>query len=472
MVRDYTKPEDHIIEYLDHPQFAIINLLPRKLDPPDTFNEVAASTLALTGDTEPCDTQESLERYVRAHIFCVLDTIVFPDKSTVSLNSKFLPLLRDFPRISGYSWGAASLAHLYRSLCRASQYNCKKMDGPLILLFVWAWERMPFLAPIPRDQLGNIVGIPDGLAPHMVMCSTQSPLMSFECIEWHATDRVRRQFGMQQLLPGPAFDLGCDHCKRLTGAQNHEWGQIYSQWVNRWTSDRYNTLQLGEEIIDFHPLPVYYDWYTQQYEIHLRLSDRVLGEEVGADEPQQQQEEPADSHQEVPAYEHHYQVPEYEHQFQDPAYAQQFQDPAYVQQFQDPAYAQQWPTYHGRRATSGHTSDFDFDHSTGHVDLPGPSAPPRGQLFDLNEYLQQEEGDLGYDLQHWYDLGGSSAPGMSGIGLYDTGCASMTDFDSGPDVDSGLDAGVSQGHPYNLRTQTAPSNKYTPSLYSKKVPRK
>ncbi|QHO59340.1 uncharacterized protein DS421_3g98350 [Arachis hypogaea] len=423
--------------------------------------------------------------------------------------------------------------------------------------------------------------------------------MSFECIEWHATDRVRRQFGMQQLLPGPAFDLGCDHCKRLTGAQNHEWGQIYSQWVNRWTSDRYNTLQLGEEIIDFHPLPVYYDWYTQQYEIHLRLSDRVLGEEVGADEPQQQQEEPADSHQEVPpheqqehvpAYEHHYQVPEYEHQFQDPAYAQQFQDPAYVQQFQDPAYAQQWPTYHplggldtvhtlgrairhgmiddkatdlfrslynyykytgaprissvarstsrtrqlrpsptsrtrryrsvqristkinlqfqvtlgtdtisfsevlrdtyflgpmqpqegpaishhssGRRATSGHTSDFDFDHSTGHVDLPGPSAPPRGQLFDLNEYLQQEEGDLGYDLQHWYDLGGSSAPGMSGIGLYDTGCASMTDFDSGPDVDSGLDAGVSQGHPYNLRTQTAPSNKYTPSLYSKKVPRK
>ncbi|XP_016195952.1 serine/threonine-protein phosphatase 7 long form homolog [Arachis ipaensis] len=107
-------------------------------------------------DTEPCDTQESLERYIGAHIFCVLGTIVFPDKSTVSLNSKFLPLLRDFHRISEYSGGAASLTHLYRSLCRASRYNCKEMDGPLILLFVWAWERMPFLAPIPRDQLGNI----------------------------------------------------------------------------------------------------------------------------------------------------------------------------------------------------------------------------------------------------------------------------------------------------------------------------
>ncbi|RYR69806.1 hypothetical protein Ahy_A03g016354 [Arachis hypogaea] len=58
MVRDYTKPEEHIIEYLDHPQFvrqfaqlkwAIRNLLSRKLDPSDTFNEVAAATLALTG---------------------------------------------------------------------------------------------------------------------------------------------------------------------------------------------------------------------------------------------------------------------------------------------------------------------------------------------------------------------------------------------------------------------------------------
>ncbi|QHO46710.1 uncharacterized protein DS421_6g189940 [Arachis hypogaea] len=231
------------------------------------FGKVNIAWVRRCRDTEPCDTQESLER----------------------------------------------LAHLYRSLCRVSRYNYKKMDGPLILLFVWAWERMPFLAPIPHDQLSDIgiplarrwshwrrhtryirrstayfrrrlddvgvddfiwrpymgVGIPDVLAPHMVMCSTQSSLVSFECIKWHSTDRVRRQFGMQQLPPGPTFDLGRDHCKRLTGAQNHDWEQIYSQWVNRWTFDRYNTLQLGNEIIDFHPLPVYYDWYTQQYGIHL-----------------------------------------------------------------------------------------------------------------------------------------------------------------------------------------------------------
>ncbi|QHO48951.1 uncharacterized protein DS421_1g09790 [Arachis hypogaea] len=341
---------------------AIRNLLPRKLDPPKTFNcitcfgrepspqdhilgKVSIPWVRRCRDTEPCDTQESIERYVWEHIFCVLGMVVFLDKLTTSLNSKFLPLLRDFHRISAYSWGAVSLAHLYRSLCRTSRYNCKEMDGPLILFFVWAWERMLFLAPIPRDQLVDV----ESLAP------------------------------------------------------------------------TYKT---------------------------------------------------------------------YAHQFQHPAYAQQFQGPSYAQQFQDPAYAQQWPTYQqqaayipeahfsqilrdtdflsppppqerpaasqhfgGRRGTSGHASDFDFDDPTIDVDPPGPSAPPRNQLFDLNEYPYQKEGDLGYDLQHWFDLGRASTPGMSGSGLYDIGGASMTDF-GGSDVGSGLDAGVSQGHPYNLWTHT------------------
>ncbi|KAL4294419.1 hypothetical protein AHAS_Ahas18G0226200 [Arachis hypogaea] len=49
--------------------------------------------------------------------------------------------------------GSGTLAHLYKALCRASRYDCKEMGGPLDLLFVWAWERVPFLAPIPRQRL-------------------------------------------------------------------------------------------------------------------------------------------------------------------------------------------------------------------------------------------------------------------------------------------------------------------------------
>ncbi|RYQ87409.1 hypothetical protein Ahy_B09g094924 isoform A [Arachis hypogaea] len=217
MVRNFTKSKEHIIEYLDYPQWLC--------------NKVNLAWIWRCRDTEPCDTQKSVERYVRTHIFCVLGTVVFSDKSNTSLNSKFLPLLRDFHRILAYT----SLAHLYRSLCHASRYNCKEIDGPLILLFVWAWERMPLLVPISRDQLGDVgiplarrwshwrrhtryirrptahfrrglddmgvddfiwrpymgVGVPDVLAAHLFMCSIQSLLVSFECIEWPLTDRVR-----------------------------------------------------------------------------------------------------------------------------------------------------------------------------------------------------------------------------------------------------------------------------------------
>ncbi|QHN91216.1 uncharacterized protein DS421_17g572980 [Arachis hypogaea] len=72
-------------------------------------------------------------------------------KLTAVVHWKFLPLLRDFGSIRQYSWGSACLAHLYRALCRASHFNCKEIDGPLTLLLVWAWIRLPYLSPLPRE---------------------------------------------------------------------------------------------------------------------------------------------------------------------------------------------------------------------------------------------------------------------------------------------------------------------------------
>ncbi|QHN83299.1 uncharacterized protein DS421_20g703570 [Arachis hypogaea] len=95
-------------------------------------------------------THEAMEHYTRCHIMSLFGTTLFADKSGAGMHWKFLPLLRDIPRIRTYSWGSACLAHLCRSLCWATQYDYKDLDGPLALLHVWAWERMPFLAPIRR----------------------------------------------------------------------------------------------------------------------------------------------------------------------------------------------------------------------------------------------------------------------------------------------------------------------------------
>ncbi|RYR72856.1 hypothetical protein Ahy_A02g007072 [Arachis hypogaea] len=91
------------------------NLLVRKLDPPQTWVGFDVSR-----DAQPLDTEESIRRYIRCQIFCLLGSTLFTDKSTAYAHAKYLPLLRDFERIHTYSWGSACLAHLYRALCLAS----------------------------------------------------------------------------------------------------------------------------------------------------------------------------------------------------------------------------------------------------------------------------------------------------------------------------------------------------------------
>ncbi|XP_072057439.1 serine/threonine-protein phosphatase 7 long form homolog isoform X2 [Arachis hypogaea] len=96
--------------------------------------------------------EESKQRYVKVHIMLLFSTILLGDKSGASVHWKFLPLLREFGSIVQFSWGSACLAHLYRALCRASRFDCKEINDSLTLLLVWAWMRLPFLAPIPRKS--------------------------------------------------------------------------------------------------------------------------------------------------------------------------------------------------------------------------------------------------------------------------------------------------------------------------------
>ncbi|XP_057734762.1 serine/threonine-protein phosphatase 7 long form homolog [Arachis stenosperma] len=94
------------------------------------------------------DTVLGRQMYVKIHILLLFGTNLFCDKSGMTVHSKYLPLLRNFAEIKNFSWGSTCLARLYRTLCQASHYNCKDVDGPLALLYVWAWERLPFLAPV------------------------------------------------------------------------------------------------------------------------------------------------------------------------------------------------------------------------------------------------------------------------------------------------------------------------------------
>ncbi|QHO08960.1 uncharacterized protein DS421_14g477170 [Arachis hypogaea] len=310
------------------------NLLVRKLDPPQTWNPMVENYLRATGfyhvskigvirgfhpllaalverwrpethtfvlpvgevtvtledvahifglpiDREPVSGwTDSSADFVRSQSFAIfgrepeLRSTLFADKSTAYSHAKYLLLFRDFERIHTYSLGSACLAHLYRALCRASRFDTKEMDGPLNLLFVWAWKRMPCIAPVPRHTLPpaeipvvkrwshterttawlsktvtrfrhdidymqefewqsyDELIIPDELHGHLDVCDTVAPLLSFECFEWHPVDQVMRQFGYAQPPPRQAREIPLDlHCMTLRGVQLHDWTILHGAWI-------------------------------------------------------------------------------------------------------------------------------------------------------------------------------------------------------------------------------------------------
>ncbi|KAL5555078.1 hypothetical protein UlMin_037314 [Ulmus minor] len=86
--------------------------------------------------------EPTLQRYARAYVLGLMGGVLFTDKSGADVQLIFLPLLRDFACVNQFSWGSAVLAHLYRELCRATKMGANEIAGPLVLLQLWAWERL------------------------------------------------------------------------------------------------------------------------------------------------------------------------------------------------------------------------------------------------------------------------------------------------------------------------------------------
>ncbi|RYR15408.1 hypothetical protein Ahy_B04g072150 [Arachis hypogaea] len=359
-IKDVNRPELHIANYLDHPNYNNYNnnivtnnntgsrmLQCDHYMPPDRYNPIVEGYEALEAECldqfgvapRQADCRGSfikltwfralkdrlvladdiqIQRYVKCHIMLLFGTVIFGDKSGAGVHWKFLPLLRNFAGIIQFSWGSACLAHLYRALCRATRVDCKEIDGPLTLLLAWAWIRLPFLAPIPSNprifpianrwhnwerenwpyrlrklehlrgnldalQEGKFVWepyaigrtdpdvIPADIRQHSAIWSATVPLISFECIEWHASDRVRRQFGLTQGVPPQECDLGEAHGQVLTGPKNQDWSGTHSAWVMHWMN-RFSHVLVQDTVPSQNQLDIYLHWYRRTYSDHLHLS--------------------------------------------------------------------------------------------------------------------------------------------------------------------------------------------------------
>ncbi|RYR78163.1 hypothetical protein Ahy_A01g002897 [Arachis hypogaea] len=175
---------------------------------------------------------------------CLFGMTLFSDKSEIPMHWKYLPLLREFSQIHKFSWGSPCLAQTYRSLCWASRYDCKDMNGALPLLLVWAWIRMP---------LCGTHTVPTGL--RRMLFHLRSTMVQ---ISKHPTDRIRRQFGFHQDPPVGPMKLGASHNIVLTGPKNKNKGMEHEEWISQWLNSPASILT-GAYVDHYQPSDQYMD---------------------------------------------------------------------------------------------------------------------------------------------------------------------------------------------------------------------
>ncbi|RYR72327.1 hypothetical protein Ahy_A02g006531 [Arachis hypogaea] len=269
---------------------------------PDRYNSIVEGYLRDTGFYHVSQIgvvqllvdKVQIQRYVKCHIMLLFGTVMFGDKSAAGVHWKFLSLLRNFGGIIQFSWGSACLAHLYRSLCRATRVDCKEIDGPLTLLLAWAWIRLPFIAPIPSNpQIFPIAN------RYRTLDHYRRDLDVLQEGQWHASDRLRRQLGLAQGVPDQEQDLGEAHGEVLIGPKNQDWSGTHSFWVMHWMN-QYSHVLVEHTVPSQHQADIYLHWYRGRYGDHLHLSRIDLennqhGDPMHDQENQQEQSPPPPS---------------------------------------------------------------------------------------------------------------------------------------------------------------------------------
>uniref|UniRef100_A0ACD5ZTK7 Uncharacterized protein n=1 Tax=Avena sativa TaxID=4498 RepID=A0ACD5ZTK7_AVESA len=104
--------------------------------------------------------EEVIQMYARAYLWYVISRTLFSDGTGRIASFMWLTLFAEWGYM--HSWGSAALAYLYRQLDEACCRTGKgaSIGGPMVLLTIWSWLRIPVGRPIPMkgkpwDDHGN-----------------------------------------------------------------------------------------------------------------------------------------------------------------------------------------------------------------------------------------------------------------------------------------------------------------------------
>uniref|UniRef100_K4A1M0 Aminotransferase-like plant mobile domain-containing protein n=1 Tax=Setaria italica TaxID=4555 RepID=K4A1M0_SETIT len=194
--------------------------------------------------------------FSEAYLLCLIGSTLFPEREKDYVSPKYLPLLSDFENIQEYAWGAAALAHLYKSLSLlVMPSSTKKLSGRATLLMGWIYEHIPVVRPVMEDAPAPIfpgvrrwigsttakptkdvsdvnwepykdmdpASIPKICTAPDTICFSRTWLISFNIREIYVPDRYARQFGQEQHLLN-----GVPWFRRHTWSKMVDWSLKYA----------------------------------------------------------------------------------------------------------------------------------------------------------------------------------------------------------------------------------------------------
>ncbi|KAM3290281.1 hypothetical protein P3S67_018570 [Capsicum chacoense] len=247
-----------------------LGFVPSLRDFSSSFLKVSALKVHMLSEPQLSEmaTQEIVNQKARCYMFWMIAGTMMADISGSYLKLIYLPMLEDVNAIGSYSWGSATLAYLYRFLCKASQSIQNEIVGYLPLLQVWAWERITALRPqiVGKRDTGDIFpndlhrgphdtgwdaldsmtedqfiwepynddlieSLPDYCRAGRDMWCVRVLIFYWDVVEVHLPDRVMRQFGLQRVIPNPFLFDSTHFCHDRRGRPNTNWELEHAQWL-------------------------------------------------------------------------------------------------------------------------------------------------------------------------------------------------------------------------------------------------
>ncbi|KAG9450527.1 hypothetical protein H6P81_010492 [Aristolochia fimbriata] len=86
--------------------------------------------------------EEEIHQHALAYLLHLVGSTIFSNGSARGVHMAYLTLFEDFEVAGRYSWGAATVAFLYRELAKACRTRVVGIAGCLTLMQLWVWERL------------------------------------------------------------------------------------------------------------------------------------------------------------------------------------------------------------------------------------------------------------------------------------------------------------------------------------------